>query len=281
MSRGSNGDDRDGAWIITTNRWSDAGCYIALPVNPESIEIRHELRAEQGTNKRGKIIYISREHRDGPTGGWNTLFKPFDLQFNFNSGNIIPQFNDEYKTACAKLSMAYSSADDDATRLDLAKRIKASYSLSQRVPSDSQVANYLLGKAHSGITTSQNRPNIPQLYSTKVPIGVQNLYSVIMLAEEPMYYNNKPNKVMVHINTLAFPALTLFGTLTESVHWSESVEEFGSFNMDFTLHVVATYPRFGYGKMDTFFANYQDMLTSTDGSLATAKNVLATRLSGD
>ena len=306
MSKGPKYDDRDHAWIITTDRWRDDGCYIALPINPETLELKHELRAEQGSNKRGKIIYISREHHDTvgstKTSGWNSLFKPFDLQFSFNSGNIMPQFSDEYKHDCALAALQYSVAannpytptenekpettakrlQEDAQNLkNLRARIDKSYSVTQRFPSAYQTADYRDGMIHQSIQTTENKPNVPQLYASDVPVGIQNLYALIMLAEEPMFYKNKPNKVHVHINTLAFPSLMLSGTLTDSIHWSESAEEPASFNTNFTLHVVSSYPRFGYGKMSMFFENYQTWLSSTQTTLDMTKEFIENRYTGD
>lgn len=273
MSYGDNGDNRDGAWIFTCDRWRAQGCYIALPINPESISIPHALRAEQGQTKRGKIMYIQREHSHLGT----SVFQPFDLSFSISSGNILPQFSPEYIADTANASRAIQAYNAklrendyiDATRGRYQAEQAKKLNFTQRVPGYKQTADYTAGKIFSHIKTrkASEKQNLPDLYQKDVPIGIQNLYAFIALADEQRFYKNSPNKIRVFIDTLAFPGLMLTCAFGTELQWTETAENPGEVMMNFTLRVINTTPRFTYGNLHQFFNNYQAFLTKNSSNL--------------
>lgn len=268
MSVGDYGDNRDGAWVFTCDRWRDQSCYLALPVNPESLNIPHALRADQSQTKRGKIVYIQREH--SVLG--STVFQPFDLQFQISSGNIIPTFKDSYKFDVRAASQAIAEAKADGNFGEALAResdFKKTYGFSRRLPGPGQHADYTAGKVFENIDTkfASHYPNVPDLYQSDVPIGIQNLYAFIALADEQRYYRNSPNKIRVFINTLGFPAMMLTCAFGSELQWAESADSLGEVTMSFTLRVINTMPRFSYGQMHQFFYTYQHFLAKQETNL--------------
>lgn len=251
--------------MFTCDRWADHGCYILLPVNPANMTISNQLRSAQETTKRGKIVYISRNLKN------RSLFKPPEIQFTIPSGNITPMFSNEYIQAASEYALSKKQPKTDSTPVqDRVKNNTASLSDYAAIkPTNITHMKDRTSGTYLSTISSQQKTNIPGLYSKVTPIGVQNLYAFMMLADEQRYYNDRPNKIHVHINSLLYPSLFLRCTFTESgLSWTESADDPGQFDLEFTLRVVGTSPSLGYGMLNQFFNLYAAALSETQNSSA-------------
>lgn len=258
-----NVDDRRNAWVFTCDRWADHGCYILLPVNPATMTISNQLRSAQESTKRGKIVYISRNLKN------RSLFKPPEIQFTIPSGNITPMFSNEHIQAASQYAMLKKQPKLDST--PVSERIKGNVAnlsdYSAIKPSNPSTMKDRTTGTYFGTVASQVKTNIPNLYNRTTPIGIQNLYAFMMLADEQRYYNDRPNKIHVHINSLLYPSLFLRCTFTESgLSWTESADDPGQFDLEFTLRVIGTSPSLGYGMLNQFFNLYAAALSETQKS---------------
>lgn len=248
-------DDRKNAWVFTCDRWADHGCYILLPINPETLSIQSQLRSATDTTKRGKVVYIARNMKN------MSMFKPPEIQFTIPSGNILPMFSDSFiekashgafhntargTTKENQVDLSKYTASKPSSRVDMRNRKQGTYLDSVKVSAGA---------------------NIPNLYDANTPIGVQNLYAFLMLADEQKFYKNTPNKIRVHINSLLYPSLYLRCAFTESgISWTESSEDPGQFNLEFTLRVVGMSPQIGYTRLNEFLDLYSAALRDTQNT---------------
>lgn len=260
-----NVDDRRNAWVFTCDRWADHGCYILLPVNPANMTISNQLRSSQETTKRGKIVYISRNLKN------RSLIRPPEIQFTIPSGNITPMFSNEYINAASEYALSKKQPKFDSTPTqDRVKDDVANLSdYSAIKPSKIAHMKDRTSGTYFGSVSTQTKTNIPNLYNKVTPVGIQNLYAFMMLADEQRYYNDRPNKIHVHINSLLYPSLFLRCTFTESgLSWTESADDPGQFDLEFTLRVIGTSPSLGYGMLNQFFNLYAAALSETHNSSA-------------
>lgn len=253
-------DDRRNAWIFTCDRWADHGCYIVLPVNPETLSISMALRSREETTKRGKVVYVSRNQRN------DSLFKSPEIQFTISSGNITPEFNREFIDASTKNSG--QSFDQNAPAVDVRRISKYT---AKKPGNLADMKDRITGTQFQSVA-SRPGMNIPNLYSKLTPVGVQNLYAFLMLADEQKFYNDVPNKIRIHINSLLFPSMYLRCTFTEQgISWSESADDPGQFTMNFTLKVIGSSPKIGYKKLNEFFDLYTSALQDAQQSYSVSR----------
>jgi hypothetical protein len=255
-----NVDDRKNAWVFTCDRWAEHGSYILLPINPANISIQNQLRTQVDESKRGKIVYIARNQKN------KSLFKPPEIQFTIPSGNIFPMFSDEYIEAAYRYSThPKAKVNDSRQALDNPTVNMSNYSASK--PSKvSDMRDRIQGTQMSSVQV-QSGMNVPDLYNKVTPVGIQNLYAFMMLADEQRFHNDVPNKVHVHINSLLYPSLFLRCTFTEDgISWTESSEDPGQFDLEFSLRVLGTSPQIGYGYLDSFFSLYASALSDAQST---------------
>ena len=255
-----NVDDRRNAWVFTCDRWAAHGCYIMLPINPETLSLEFGLRAQTETTKRGKIVYIARNQRN------DSILKSPELQFTIPSGSILPAFSDEFiQAASNQTRLAVQTRLSSSFTSDLPEPTVSKYTASK--PSMKKDMRDRTQGTYMSAVAPRPGVNIPNLYDKHTPIGIQNLYAFLMLADEQRFYNDEPNKIHVHINSLLFPSLFLRCSFTEAgLSWSESSEDPGQFNLEFTLKVIGTSPKIGYGTLNTFLRNYAQSLNDVQST---------------
>jgi hypothetical protein len=249
-------DDRSNAWTITSDRWSAAGAYIVLPINPESLEIQMRLLSADVAMKGTKFNTVNR---------WSRTKSAFDfpiINFKFNSGNIQPVFSQKFK--------------QDVWRYGQTKVESGFSSKGMIKPGKDQVGNHVYGRFNS-VKVQGSRPTLPTgLYggNPNIPVGVQNLYALLALANDSwimestevgLYGNAQKfsvaNRIIVNTNSLAFPDLTLFGVFEDSgLQWTESAENFNNFDISFSLLVTNSVPSLTTPDLESMIKNYRNSM---------------------
>jgi hypothetical protein len=219
-------------WIISCESWMDAGKYIALTINPEQLDFNIPLRVAKDAGNNCGYMYIWRRRRT------RSLNNTMQVSFNLSSGNIFPQFDLSTKEQYA-LAQQYTGMTP---------------------PSEEMAADHRHGQRE------YMQASVGGLYSAKVPIGVQNLYAMLALANEwrvrksgvvkqvensyedaRKVQQQTANRIVMGISTLVFPRLLLYGWFTpDGIQFSMSADNPGEFTMSFTLQVVATTPTLGF-----------------------------------
>lgn len=303
-------DDRSCSWLFTSARWADYGVYIILPVNPTTFELSKPLRSTQGETQRGKFMYVHRNPKSG------SVIAPCNYTFEIPSGLILPQFNDEYITQARYVAMEYAkqmqalrnyvepwsrttntpdNVDTAQAAEDRRNNVATQVSKYQarisnfknEIPAPDQVMDYTRGlTAYS--SNEQNfvdtYNNVPDLYLPNIPIGIQNFYAFIMLMDEPRVYKSpitgqlRNNQIIVHFNSIELPSMTFYGWQDQGgISFTEDVEDYGQFNISFSLFVTASTPGYGIGKFGEMLTSYKAEIASSATSLDRLKHLLKSR----
>lgn len=236
------------AWIITTERWFNAGKFIALPLNPEAVEFTLPIRVAHETTHAAKYVYVWRRRST------KNVINSFVVSFSISSGNILPAFDisTEEKLRAAKAFTGVS-----------AQPIPPSPSYAADVTRGSRV--YAQPRDGGGV-------KVNGLYDKIVPLGVQNLYALLGLVEDVNTYNTgngvSSNRVVVGMSTLLFPQLLLYGNITpDGITVSMSADNPAEFTVNFSLLVQSSYPKLGYDSWAQLTSTYKDTMFSNSQTL--------------
>jgi hypothetical protein len=247
---------RRNPWIITTERWFDNGKFIALPLNPEAVEFNIPIRVAHETTHAAKYIYVWRRRST------KNVMQSFTVNFVISSGNIVPAFD---LSTSEKLALAKTYTGAGV----------------QPLPPTTDLA----GDATKGNTIYQQSQKdtsikINGLYDKVVPLGVQNLYALLGLAEEVESYKTASgvtagNRVIVGLNTLVFPQLLLYGDITpEGISFNMSADNPAEFTMSFSLLVQSSVPSLGYDSWQGLVNTYKTSMFSREQTLAWMKAII-------
>lgn len=233
--------DRPDPWIITCESWIEAGKYIALPINPEQISFSMPLRVAHDDGYAGKYIYIWRRRRTKSMAG------SMQISFNVSSANIIPQF-DITTTQKENLAANYTGLTP--------------FSEEQAADHRNGIAEYTLASVRG-------------LYDKHVPLGVNNLYAMLALANTPRVRSSgtiveyetgefkqvqqqTTNQIVMCISTLVFPRLLLYGQFTpDGIQVSMSADNPSEFSMTFSMMVSKTTPKLGHDSWNNLVSSYK------------------------
>jgi len=241
---------RRNPWIITTERWFANGKFIALPLNPEAIEFNIPIRVAHETTHAAKYIYVWRRRST------KSVTQSFTVNFSISSGNIVPAFD-------------LSTAE----KLRLAKTYTGA-GVQPLPPTTDLAADSTRGNTVYQQNQSETSIKVNGLYDKVVPIGVQNLYALLGLAEEVESYQTESggyagNRVIVGLNTLVFPQLLLYGDITpEGISFSMSADNPAEFTVSFSLLVQASTPALGYDSWQGLVNTYKNSMFSREQTLA-------------
>lgn len=240
-------------WIISCESWMSAGKYIALTLNPEQIDFNVPLRVAKDAGNNCEYIYIWRRRRN------RSMSSNMTMSFQLSSGNIFPQFN-------LSTAQAY----------ELARQYTGNVP-----PSESMVADHRMGRRE------YSQSQVTGLYSSVVPIGVQNLYALLALANEKRIrssgeierFENKyedplklkqqtANRIVMGISTLVFPRLMLYGWFSpDGISFSLNADNPGEFSVNFTLNVTNTTPHLGFDAWRQLTESYNKNMFSDSKTL--------------
>lgn len=120
--------------------------------------------------------------------------------------------------------------------------------------------------------------NVSGLYDRIVPLGVQNLYAMLALADERRIRTaysaeNKPtgqtaNRIVMGISTLVFPRMLLYGWIApEGISVSMSADNPSEFTISFTLIVTSTTPKIGYDGYQSLVSSYKNNMFTQSTTL--------------
>lgn len=259
-------DSRLNGWMFTCDRWAEHDCYITLPLNPDSFAVSNPIRGTQSESLQGKFMYVHRNPKSKST------IAPCDYTFEIPSGMILPEYSAELVNdaigmrheVTEKLRALDSKQVDVQTQSSYIKKGFASSIWRAVSPvSTETVKDYRHGaflRELPSVDAKYN--NVPLLYVPSVPIGIQNFYAFLMLMEEPKLFTSKDgtvknNRVIVHLNTLDLPNMTMFGWPTQQgIEFSEDAESPGEFNLNFSLFITGSNPAFGYGQLNNMLDRY-------------------------
>lgn len=220
-------------WIISCERWFQSGKYIALTLNPESLDFSLPLRVASETTHAAKFVYMWRRRRT------NSVTGNFQLNFQLSSGNILPTFD-------------LSTPD----KVELAKRYTGA-GAGYNPPSASMAGDATKGDAmYQGTSVSG-------LYDKIVPLGVQNMYALLALANESRIRTTDSggqtsNRIVMGLSTLIFPRMLIWGWFSpEGITVSMSAENPSEFTVSFTLIVTSTTPKIGYDGYQQLVSSYK------------------------
>lgn len=291
MAQLENGmDDRSNAWCFTCSRWAEQDVYIVLPVNPSEFEVVNPLRGTQGETQRGKFMYV---HRNPLS---KSVIAPCNYTFTIPSGLVLPQFSEAYIREARGLVNEFANSmhalrnaqatdsvntqlggDPAEQRRRITDRKIDSYRASAlkfeaKRPSRDTVVDYRTRSVAYRFHESAIS-NIPSLYVADVPIGIQNFYAFIMLLDEQKIFTDKHgnlrnNQVIVHFNSLELPAMTFYGWPDAGgLQFTESVDDYGQFDISFSLFVTAESPSYGYNKFNDMMTKYKAEINGNTTSL--------------
>ncbi len=284
---------RSNAWLLTCESWMDQDMYIALPVNPGEISFSMPIRVTNESYRSTKIAYVWRDR------GFRSVYDCPVINFTVPSGNILPSFNSDYIKGAQTLASSYvqnakslspSEVRDGFTNDRVAteaiqRQLFEDYS--HKVPPANKNRDPREGlyaqiqkRGRATTDTNQKRDNTPDLYRSDMPIGIQNAYAILALAEERRIrtvndanQTRTDNRVVAVINTLIFPRLIIYGWFAEDgVKLEESADNLGEVLTTFSLVVTDTYPRLKYDQWATLNQYYFDRIGSPETSLEYARS---------
>lgn len=278
-------ETRYNPWVLTCERWSQLAQYIALPINPSDIAWHIPLKVATEQTGRATVSYIWRNNylnvsSDGGTSSQDSLLQDFELALTFNSGNIAPMFNAAkaksfYEADASTTGQAWSyRPDPKANSGELAKfddySAMGNDVLTQRVELPDE-SGYVLA------------------YDETVPLGVQNLYRVLSLLDEPKITyvpgSNRgairSNRICLVMNTPAFPNMVVYGHANPSgVSWEESADSPNTFDITFTITVTETQPKLGMSGLTSLLTTYKAAVGADGNPITTRDQLYATQQNG-
>jgi hypothetical protein len=278
-------DDRNSAFIMSCDRWSEQDVYIVLPINPTSFEVSNPIRGTQGETQRGKFMYV---HRNPLS---KSVIAPCNYSFEIPSGLILPQFSEAYIREAEALARERVENAISETFLDPDTRTASAVSYGARVanytgmvPGPTQTRDYRTASPYYRAPTRQQSAtsNIPALYAPNVPIAIQNFYAFIMLADEPRRFVDKRgvlrnNRIIINFNTLTLPNMTFYGWWDQAgITYTEDVESHVEFNINFNIFVTGSTPSFGYNHFHDMMNTYKAMINTQVSSLDILRSTLST-----
>lgn len=248
-------DTRYNPWVLTCERWSQLAQYIVLPINPSDIAWHIPLKVATEQTGRATVSYIWRNSylgvaSDGGEASQDSLLQDFELALTFNSGNIAPMFN--------------YARGKGATTTDNSWRPNPGSNADELIAFDEYAA--------MGNDVLAQRVELPDdsgyvlAYDKTVPLGVQNLYKVLSLLDEPRITHVpgsnrnaiRSNRICLVMNTPAFPNMVVYGHANPSgVSWEESADNPNSFDVTFTITVTETQPKLGMSGLTTMLSSYK------------------------
>ena len=255
---------RNNAWIFTCELWAKSNLYIILPVNPGTLDITLPIHKTNEVYRSTRITYVWRE----PT--FKSVFDSPVLEFTISSGNALPMFNDEYIEGCSFMSKLITASDNPQQLKKATDYVSSTYAA--KFPGSANHEDVRTGlyaevgtdNVDNGVMSTAVR-NAPNLYFSDLPIGIQNLYAFHALVDERRLFKDtdktysQDNRVVVSVNTPAFPRLMVYGWFSESgLTVSEGVDQFGEVTCSFSLVVTDTYPRLSFNHWERLMSNYRE-----------------------
>lgn len=264
-------------WVITCDRWSQLGQYIIMPINPGDIAWHIPLKTAIEQTKHASVAYVWRNtylnvSADGGTSDQGSMLQDFELSVTFNSGNIAPMVSTSKIRGwqSEESGSSWSYAIDPETRSSDLKAIGSQGAM--------------------GNDTLHARGELPdpvdyvQDYDETIPLGVQNLYRFLSLADEPRITylpsgGTKANRVTIVMNSLVFPQFVVFGHIVPNgISWEEGSDHPNSFDVTFTMTVTDTAPKLGLAALTSLLNTYK---TNIEGNLTTRDVIYAVQQAGN
>lgn len=259
---------RRNPWVITCERWHALGQYIAMPINPSDISWHIPLRIATEQTKGAHVTYVWRNNYlnvsiDGGIANPGTTLQDMELTITVNSANIAPMLS-------AAKQKQMMDEDPAGTLYSFMPNPAATASDLLQYDRYSAMANIMLTEA---ITSTADEAGLISDYDSTVPLGVQNLYRLLSLADEPkIYYKTNgsaaTNRIAILANTPAFPKLRLYGEIQPSgITWDESSEHPNTF--DATIHLLITEisPALGINALTELLSAYKMSLQNNEDVL--------------
>lgn len=259
---------RRNPWVLTCERWHALGQYIAMPINPSDISWHIPLRIATEQTKGAHVTYVWRNNYlnvaiDGGIANPGTTLQDIELTITVNSANIAPMLS-------AAKQKKMMDEDPAGTLYSFMPNPAATASDLLQYDKYSAMANIMLTEA---ITSTADDAGLISSYDSIVPLGVQNLYRLLSLADEPkIYYKTNgsaaTNRIAILANTPAFPKLRLYGEIQPAgITWDESSEHPNTF--DATIHLLITEisPALGINALTELLSAYKMSLQNNEDVL--------------
>lgn len=256
-------------WVVTCERWHRHGAYIVCPINPGQVDFNIPLRAVHDAAKNLDVFYYWRDftvskHKNHNVPGLRQV-GDFEVGLSFNTGYIVPMYSEaaqEKIRAGTQVKNDYPTVGFGHSESVAGGRASSGNIGTYSVPST------LTGSGFSTTRTEamKNQKNVNP-YVDDVPIGVQNLYRFLSLADEHrVWYDSentaRNNRVMLIMNTIVFPRLILYGHIAESgIEWEENAESPNSFDVNVRFEITSTYPKLGPQAYSQLVESYLQNLT--------------------
>lgn len=305
----STGDvQRDRPWILSCESWMSQGAYVILPINPEQLNFDLAIRTSNDQARAAQAIYV---WRDYDRGGTSFVLPTITLTVNsgYIVPSFDPAAIAEARAMSLYKGQFMQTMDGEVPKgfvvdfqQDYASTL-ASGGYLARIPDQSMTRDYISTGLYKqvGLELEPNplltdmalvqskKSNMPGLYTEAVkniPIGIQNLYAMFSLIDERRIRKTSEKKISKHIDgsqtenramlvvsTPAFPRLVCYGWFGEDgLKFSESADEPGCFNMDFSFIVTQTEPLLGYNQWNELANVYAAEASSATTTLEIAQH---------
>lgn len=263
-------------WILTCDRWSQIAQYIVLPINPGDVAWHVPLKAASEQTKHANVSYVWRNtylnmSADGGKSEHSSMLQDFELALTFNSGNIAPM------VSRARIKAMGSEETGTAWNYAIDPESKAS----DLIKFDEYGA--MLNDVLAYRAALPDPAGYVEDYDPTVPLGVQNLYRLLSLADEPRVTytqrgGTKANRVILVMNSPVFPQMSIYGHITPGgLSWEEGAEHPNSFDITLTLTVTDTWPKLGLAGLGSLLSDYR---TAVDNNYNTRDGIYAVEQNG-
>lgn len=277
-------ETRYNPWVLTCERWAQIAQYIVLPINPSDISWHIPLKVATEQTGRATVSYVWRNgyigvSSDGGAASQDSLLQDFELALTFNSGNIAPMFN--YAKSQGRYRGGAVTNTDNNWRPNPASKADELVAFNEY----SAMGNDVLAQQ----VELPDESKYVLAYDETIPLGVQNLYKVLSLLDEPRITHVpgsnrnaiRPNRICLVMNTPAFPNMVVYGHANPSgVSWEESADSPNSFDVTFTITVTETQPKLGFAGLKSMLSTYKTGIGATGVANDTRDQIYATQQDG-
>ena len=305
----STGDvQRDRPWILSCESWMSQGAYVILPINPEQLNFDLAIRTSNDQARAAQAIYVWRDYdRDGTSFVLPTI--SLSVNSGYIVPSFDPAAVAEARAMALHKGQFMQTLDGEVP-MGIIVDFENDYEQSlanggylSRIPDQSLTRDYISTGLYRQVglelepnplltdmeLAASRRSNMPGIYTEAVkniPIGIQNLYAMFSLIDERRIRKTSEKKISKHIDgsqtenrallivsTPAFPRLVLHGWFGEDgLKFSESADEPGCFNMDFSFIVTETEPKLGYNQWNELANVYAAEASSAATTLEIAQH---------
>jgi nucleotide-binding universal stress UspA family protein len=198
------------------------------------------------------------------------MLQDFELALTFNSGNIAPMVS--------RARIKAMGSEDTGTAWNYAMDPESKASDLIKFDEYGAMLNDVLAYR----AALPDPAGYVEDYDPTVPLGVQNLYRLLSLADEPRVTytqrgGTKANRVILVMNSPVFPQMSIYGHITPGgLSWEEGAEHPNSFDITLTLTVTDTWPKLGLAGLGSLLSGYRNAVDNNyntrDGIYAVEQN---------